>query len=166
MAGACAQGQLEDGVSLQGVGLYACQLLCALAHVRACRVIHADLKPDNILVSANKARVKLCDLGSAMFVDGVETTPYLVSRYYRAPEIILGLPYGGRRHHPAFCSPLFQLPMHAGSSQPLLKHSLSHFSAPEICCYLSQVSSFRVLLVPCSSDPKNTADSRLSVNIL
>jgi len=37
--------------------------------------------------------LKLCDLGSASDVLENEITPYLVSRFYRAPEIILGLPY-------------------------------------------------------------------------
>ena len=39
-------------------------------------------------------QVKLCDFGSAMFTGDNETTPYLVSRFYRAPEVILGLKYG------------------------------------------------------------------------
>ena len=38
--------------------------------------------------------VKLCDFGSAMFVGDNDITPYLVSRFYRAPEVILGLRYG------------------------------------------------------------------------
>lgn len=38
--------------------------------------------------------VKLCDFGSAMFTGDNEITPYLVSRFYRPPEVILGLPYG------------------------------------------------------------------------
>jgi len=37
--------------------------------------------------------LKLCDFGSAMFDGDNELTPYLVSRFYRAPEVILGLPY-------------------------------------------------------------------------
>lgn len=37
--------------------------------------------------------LKLCDFGSACYTNENEITPYLVSRFYRAPEIILGLPY-------------------------------------------------------------------------
>jgi len=37
--------------------------------------------------------LKLCDLGSASDVSENDIAPYLVSRFYRAPEIILGLPY-------------------------------------------------------------------------
>ena len=48
-------------------------------------------------VNARRTQVKLCDFGSAMFSGDNEITPYLVSRFYRAPEIILGLPYGMRR---------------------------------------------------------------------
>jgi serine/threonine-protein kinase PRP4 len=38
-------------------------------------------------------RLKLCDFGSASTVQECEITPYLVSRFYRAPEIMLGLEY-------------------------------------------------------------------------
>jgi serine/threonine-protein kinase PRP4 len=37
--------------------------------------------------------LKICDLGSASDASDNEITPYLVSRFYRAPEIILGMPY-------------------------------------------------------------------------
>jgi serine/threonine protein kinase len=37
--------------------------------------------------------LKICDLGSASDASENEITPYLVSRFYRAPEIILGIPY-------------------------------------------------------------------------
>lgn len=52
-----------------------------------------DIKPDNILVNESKLVLKLCDFGSASVVNENEITPYLVSRFYRAPEIILGIPY-------------------------------------------------------------------------
>ncbi|ORY52353.1 kinase-like protein [Rhizoclosmatium globosum] len=56
-------------------------------------ILHADIKPDNILVTESKNSLKLCDLGSASDASENEITPYLVSRFYRAPEIILGLQY-------------------------------------------------------------------------
>ncbi|VDO36189.1 unnamed protein product [Onchocerca flexuosa] len=37
--------------------------------------------------------LKLCDFGSGCHVADAEVAPYLVSRFYRAPEIMLGLPY-------------------------------------------------------------------------
>eukprot|EP00439_Symbiodinium_sp_Y106_P036012 s544_g4.t1 len=59
----------------------------------SCGIIHADIKPDNILISAGHNVVKICDLGSAMELTEVEPTPYLVSRFYRAPEIVLAAKY-------------------------------------------------------------------------
>jgi serine/threonine protein kinase len=40
-----------------------------------------------MLVNESKTTLKLCDFGSASFVDENEITPYLQSRYYRAPEV-------------------------------------------------------------------------------
>ncbi|KAH7622382.1 putative Serine/threonine-protein kinase PRP4-like protein [Nannochloris sp. 'desiccata'] len=81
------------GLSLSAVRIYTQQMLVALHHLRNCGVLHADLKPDNLLVNDRRTVVKLCDFGSAMFAGDNEITPYLVSRFYRAPEVILGLPY-------------------------------------------------------------------------
>lgn len=73
--------------------LYAKQLFIALKLMRRCKIIHADLKPDNVLLSKNKNLLKVCDLGSAFDVTENETTSYLVSRWYRAPEVCLGAKY-------------------------------------------------------------------------
>ena len=80
------------GISLQSVQLYFPQLLSALRHFQKHQVLHSDLKPDNILVSGDFSTLQVCDFGSATMLDecGMIPTPYLVSRYYRAPEIILG----------------------------------------------------------------------------
>jgi len=45
------------------------------------------------LITESRNSLKVCDLGSASDASDNEITPYLVSRFYRAPEIILGLPY-------------------------------------------------------------------------
>jgi len=84
----------DKGMSLQAVRAYTKQLLIALRHIHRCNIIHADIKPDNILISAGHNIVKICDLGSTTELTEVEITPYLVSRFYRAPEIILGIKYG------------------------------------------------------------------------
>ncbi|CAM6102700.1 unnamed protein product [Calypogeia fissa] len=81
------------GINLNAVRAYAKQLFISLKHLRNCGVLHCDIKPDNMLVNESKNVLKLCDFGSAMFAGENEITPYLVSRFYRAPEIILGLPY-------------------------------------------------------------------------
>ena len=82
------------GLNIRAVRPYAAQMFWALYHLTNCGVLHSDIKPDNILVSEDRTSVKLCDFGSAMFQGENEVTPYLVSRYYRAPEVILGLKYG------------------------------------------------------------------------
>ncbi|KAI0404378.1 kinase-like domain-containing protein [Xylaria palmicola] len=86
------------GINLSATRAYAHQIFVALAHLRKCSIIHADLKPDNILVNETRNVLKLCDLGTAIdrsdaATAHTEITPYLVSRFYRAPEIILGMPY-------------------------------------------------------------------------
>lgn len=81
------------GLKLTAVRAYAKQLFIALKHLRNCHVLHCDIKPDNMLVNESKTVLKLCDFGNAMFAGKNEITPYLVSRFYRAPEIILGLSY-------------------------------------------------------------------------
>lgn len=80
------------GLSMVAVKSYLVQLLSALKHLEKYNIIHADIKPDNMLVSEDFGTVKLCDFGSAMENGSADAvpTPYLVSRFYRAPEIILG----------------------------------------------------------------------------
>lgn len=83
----------DVGINIRAVRIYAQQMFLALSLMRKCNILHADLKPDNILVNENRSMLKVCDLGSASDATDNEITPYLVSRFYRAPEIILGMPY-------------------------------------------------------------------------
>ena len=62
-------------------------MFLGLALMRKANILHADLKPDNLLVNDARNILKICDLGSASDASENEITPYLVSRYYRAPEI-------------------------------------------------------------------------------
>lgn len=81
------------GLHIKAVRSYTQQLLLALKLLKKCGLLHADIKPDNILVNDSNLVLKLCDFGSASLITDNEITPYLVSRFYRAPEIILGLSY-------------------------------------------------------------------------
>ncbi|GAB1318712.1 U4/U6 small nuclear ribonucleoprotein prp4 [Madurella fahalii] len=86
------------GINLNATRAYAYQIFLALGHMRKCSIIHADLKPDNILVNEARNVLKICDLGTAIdrsdaATATTEVMPYLVSRFYRAPEIMLGIPF-------------------------------------------------------------------------
>ena len=60
------------------------------------QVLHCDLKPENILIrSYSRCLVKVIDVGSSCFATD-HLSSYVQSRSYRAPEVILGLPYDGR----------------------------------------------------------------------
>jgi len=81
------------GLSLQLIQSFAGQVLKALDYCNKLSIIHCDLKPENILLeSAEKSLVKVIDFGSACFSHERIYT-YIQSRFYRAPEIILGIPY-------------------------------------------------------------------------
>jgi len=83
----------DVGINISAIRHYAYQMFLGLSLMKKCNILHADLKPDNILISENRNLLKICDLGSASDTSENEITPYLVSRFYRAPEIILGMPY-------------------------------------------------------------------------
>ncbi|XP_061522128.1 LOW QUALITY PROTEIN: homeodomain-interacting protein kinase 3 [Phycodurus eques] len=72
------------------------QVATALKKLKTMGLIHADLKPENIMLVEpirQPYRVKVIDFGSASHVSKAVCSTYLQSRYYRAPEIILGLPF-------------------------------------------------------------------------
>ncbi|KAM9220699.1 homeodomain-interacting protein kinase 3 isoform 3-T4 [Dugong dugon] len=72
------------------------QVATALKKLKSLGLIHADLKPENIMLVdpvRQPYRVKVIDFGSASHVSKTVCSTYLQSRYYRAPEIILGLPF-------------------------------------------------------------------------
>lgn len=61
-----------------------------LEYIHSKKISHRDLKPENILYTKEKETVKICDFGSSKIINEEgKNTPYIVSRYYRAPELIL-----------------------------------------------------------------------------
>lgn len=74
------------------------QLLQGIDYLHGCNVMHRDLKPANLLINAN-CDLKICDFGLARNIHDVEQqekqtalTEYVVTRWYRAPEIMLCCP--------------------------------------------------------------------------
>eukprot|EP00450_Noctiluca_scintillans_P020268 CAMPEP_0194518480 /NCGR_PEP_ID=MMETSP0253-20130528/51907_1 /TAXON_ID=2966 /ORGANISM="Noctiluca scintillans" /LENGTH=480 /DNA_ID=CAMNT_0039362527 /DNA_START=9 /DNA_END=1449 /DNA_ORIENTATION=- len=73
------------------IQLYSYQILRGLAHMHAMDICHRDIKPHNLLVDSRTHALKVCDFGSAKrLVEGEPNTAYICSRFYRAPELILG----------------------------------------------------------------------------
>lgn len=82
-----------QGVSLGLIRRFAIQILQGLRYIKQQNIIHWDLKPENILLkNISKSGIKIIDFGSGWFSNERVYT-YIQSRFYRAPEIILGIPY-------------------------------------------------------------------------
>lgn len=83
------------GVSLNLIRKFAKQVLKSLMFLARSDVdiIHCDLKPENILLRhPKKSGVKVIDFGSSCR-SNKRMYSYIQSRFYRSPEVILGLPY-------------------------------------------------------------------------
>lgn len=82
-----------QGVSIPLIRRFAIQLLNTLRFLRKQKIVHCDLKPENILLrDPTKSAIKVIDFGSSCLEDEQVYT-YIQSRFYRCPEVILGLPY-------------------------------------------------------------------------
>ncbi|KAI3807334.1 hypothetical protein L1987_23260 [Smallanthus sonchifolius] len=66
------------------------QLLRGLKYLHSANILHRDLKPGNLLINAN-CDLKICDFGLARTNNGKDQfmTEYVVTRWYRAPELLL-----------------------------------------------------------------------------
>lgn len=87
----------KQTLSMDHVQYFVYQVLRGLRYIHSCKVIHRDLKPSNLLVNSN-CDLKICDFGLARGIrdkdeDGrggtMLLTEYVVTRWYRAPEIML-----------------------------------------------------------------------------
>ncbi len=86
------QNQFQ-GLSTQLVKVFMAQLLDAMTVLKDARLIHCDLKPENILLkSLQSPQIKVIDFGSACHERQTVYT-YIQSRFYRSPEVLLGMSY-------------------------------------------------------------------------
>lgn len=98
---------LEDkpnGVESELVRRYIFQLCCAIHYCHLNNVIHRDIKPENLLVNTTTGdhSLRLCDfgfarsmassggIGAAVGTAPSDLTEYVATRWYRAPELLLG----------------------------------------------------------------------------
>ncbi|CEG44899.1 cmgc mapk protein kinase [Plasmopara halstedii] len=105
-----------EALSSDHIAYITYQLLCGLRYVHSAHIIHRDVKPSNVLINRD-CLVKLCDFGLARGIDMHPVTPnsidgtrtpssqdgepaidealteYVVTRWYRAPELLLASRY-------------------------------------------------------------------------
>ncbi|KAG6612920.1 CMGC/MAPK protein kinase [Phytophthora cinnamomi] len=105
-----------EALSSDHIAFITYQLLCGLRYVHSAHIIHRDVKPSNVLINRD-CLVKLCDFGLARGIDIRPVTPnsidgsstpssqdgevaldealteYVVTRWYRAPELLLASRY-------------------------------------------------------------------------
>ncbi|OQS03258.1 serine/threonine protein kinase, partial [Thraustotheca clavata] len=72
------------------------QLLCGIRYIHSANVLHRDLKPSNVLINSD-CFIKICDFGLARFATDQDLeeglSEYVVTRWYRAPELLLANTY-------------------------------------------------------------------------
>ena len=73
------------------IKLFSYQIFAGLKYLHSKGIVHRDIKPENMLISTVTGRLKICDFGSAKKIrSGEKSISYIASRFYRAPELILG----------------------------------------------------------------------------
>ncbi|XP_070161253.1 uncharacterized protein [Polyergus mexicanus] len=83
-----------QGFSLSLIRRFANSLISCLRLLYRENIIHCDLKPENVLLKQRgSSSIKVIDFGSSCYSHQRVYT-YIQSRFYRSPEVILGLPYG------------------------------------------------------------------------
>lgn len=83
-----------QGFSLSLIRRFAHSLVQCLRLLYRENIIHCDLKPENVLLKQRgSSSIKVIDFGSSCYAHQRVYT-YIQSRFYRSPEVILGLPYG------------------------------------------------------------------------
>eukprot|EP00039_Didymoeca_costata_P028852 m.22319 g.22319 ORF g.22319 m.22319 type:complete len:498 (+) comp7387_c0_seq2:235-1728(+) len=80
-----------NGLSVRQTRLYLWQIVQAVRFCHSQNVLHRDIKPENVLVTKHFI-IKLCDFGFARTIasQGEAYTDYVATRWYRAPELLVG----------------------------------------------------------------------------
>ena len=82
-----------EGFTVDIIRRMTIQLLKCLKFLKENKIIHWDLKPENVLLkNKQKSGIVIIDFGSSCF-ENKKMYAYIQSRFYRAPEVLLGIPY-------------------------------------------------------------------------
>lgn len=127
----CLKADNFKPMNIRTVRSYAVQMFTALAGFAKLDMAHCDIKPENVAVELNKpGQVKVIDLGSACF-SKEQIYEYIQSRYYRAPEVILGIKYGPAMDVWSACLVIIELltgdPLFPGDSELEQLHLFSEY---------------------------------------
>lgn len=82
----------RDSLTDAHIRFFIYQILCAIKYVHSAGIIHRDIKPENILVN-NNCEIRLADFGMSCSEGEINKSNYVVTRWYRSPEIILQCEY-------------------------------------------------------------------------
>ncbi|GMF48674.1 unnamed protein product [Phytophthora fragariaefolia] len=86
----------KESLSDDQVQYFLYQMLCGIHYLHSADVLHRDIKPSNILVNSD-CRIKICDFGLARHANDRDLaeglSEYVVTRWYRAPELLLANAY-------------------------------------------------------------------------
>lgn len=80
----------RQALTIDHIQYFVYQILRGLKYIHSANVLHRDLKPSNLLLNSN-CDLKICDFGLARVEEdnNPNMTEYVVTRWYRAPEIML-----------------------------------------------------------------------------
>ena len=85
-----SEGHRMDYFTSETVATITYQVCKGLAHLHGMGIVHSDVKTENVcMVSASRRLVKLIDFGSVVYKYDCHNS-YVQSRWYRAPEVMLG----------------------------------------------------------------------------
>ena len=146
------------GLSLNLVRKFGRQLATSLHVLQKSKIIHCDLKPENILLRHPKrSAIKVIDFGSSC-LEGKAVHTYIQSRYYRAPEVILGHKYNTSIDMWSLGCTLVEMhtgePLFAGSDESNQLRKIAEMLGPTPTWMCERVSEKKKGNVPQSPVPK------------
>jgi dual specificity tyrosine-phosphorylation-regulated kinase 2/3/4 len=152
-----------QGFSVNLIRKFAHSLVHCLRLLYRENIIHCDLKPENILLKQKgSSSIKVIDFGSSCFAHQRVYT-YIQSRFYRSPEVILGLPYGPAIDVWSFGCILAELytgyPIFPGENEAdQLSCIMEIIGTPPLA--VLEASTRRRLFFDSKGNPRNTTNSK------
>lgn len=83
----------KHSISMNEINHYLYQILLAINYCHSQRIYHRDLKPQNILINEHTKQIKIADFGLSrtITIPNKTWTHEVITLWYRAPEILLGM---------------------------------------------------------------------------